>query len=278
LSTRRFLGAGLPGVDPSALQGMLFVIEGPDGSGRSTQIRLLTDWLESRGHAVTMVGLRRSNLVAKELSDAKQGHILDRTTMSLFYATDFADQLEHTMIPALRAGHIVLADRYVYTLMARDICRGTDRAWLESLYGMALVPDTVFYLKVRPPALAERSLEKYGSLDFWESGMDLGLAPDRYDSFLKYQTLLQQQFARMQQQHAFVIVNGNRTVRAVAAELRRLLEPIVQEGMGHGSATVGFEGRAEDAGAEKKTKRERSRRDKVRATHANTPGSPGGPQ
>src|SRR5713101_3708047 len=120
----QFYGAGLPGVKPENLIGSLIVLEGADGSGRSTQIRLLRDWLEGRGHAVTEVGLRRSTLVAKELSEAKEGHILGRTTMSLFYATDFADQLEHVMVPALRAGNLVLADRYIYTLMARDVARG----------------------------------------------------------------------------------------------------------------------------------------------------------
>ena len=233
--TKRFLGAGLPGVDLSELPGMLIVIEGPDGSGRSTQVRLLKDWLEARGHAVTVVGLRRSMLVAQELSDAKQGHTLSPTTMSLFYATDFADQLEHVMIPALRAGYVVLADRFIYTLMARDICRGADPAWLESLYGMALVPDAVFYLKVRPTTLAERTLEKYGQLDYWESGMDIGLAPDIYDSFLKYQALLQQQFARLQEKFGFEVINANRSIRAVAAELRRMLEPIVENGLRNGN-------------------------------------------
>jgi dTMP kinase len=237
MTPKRFYGAGLPGIESADLGGMLIVIEGPDGSGRSTQTRIIKDWLESRGHAVTVVGLRRSTLVAQELSHAKQGHVLGHTTMSLFYATDFADQLEHIMIPALRAGYIVLADRFIYTLMARAICRGADRSWLESMYGMAIVPDAVFYLKVRPAVLAERTLEKYGTLDFWESGLDLGLAPDMYDSFLKYQTLVQHQFTQLQQQYGFVVINGNRTVRAVAAELRRHLEPIVDQGMANGRAT-----------------------------------------
>lgn len=246
---KRFFGAGIPGVDPAELGGMLVVLEGPDGSGRSTQIRLLKDWLEGRGHAVSVVGLRRSTLVARELSDAKEGHILGRTTMSLFYATDFADQLEHVMLPALRAGYIVLADRYIYTLIARDVCRGTDLGWLESLYGLALVPDAVFYLKARPQSLAERTLQKYGTLDYWESGMDIGLAPDIFDSFLKYQMLLQLQFTRLQLQYGFEVINGNRSVRAVAADLRRRLEPIVERGMGAAHATIGrgtTNGRASD--------------------------------
>ena len=220
----RFYGAGLPGVDPLSLSGVLIVLEGADGSGRSTQIRLLRNWLESRGHAVTEVGLRRSTLVGKELGEAKEGNTLGHKTMSLFYATDFADQLEHTMVPALRAGYIVLADRYIYTLMARDIVRGADPAWVERIYGMALVPDAVFYLRVNPRLLIERTLEKNGQLDFWESGMDIGLAPDMYDSFVKYQTLLQSEFRRLQERYGFEVVNGNRSRRSVAADLGARIE------------------------------------------------------
>jgi dTMP kinase len=219
-----FYGAGLPGVASESLQGVLVVLEGADGSGRSTQIRLLRDWLERRGHAVAEVGLRRSTLVAKELSAAKEGHTLGRTTMSLFYATDFADQLEHTIVPALRAGYIVLADRYIYTLMARDVVRGADRAWVERIYGMALVPDAVYYLRVSPRTLVDRNLQKNGVLDYWESGMDVGLARDMFDSFIKYQTLMQAEFKRLQARYAFEVVNGNRSVRAVAADLRSRLE------------------------------------------------------
>jgi dTMP kinase len=223
----RFYGAGLPGVDADSLGGVLIVLEGADGSGRSTQIRLLREWLERRGHAVTEVGLRRSSLVSKELTAAKEGHTLGHTTMSIFYATDFADQLEHVMLPALRAGYIVLADRYVYTLLARDITRGADPEWVERLYGMALVPDAVFYLKVSPRVLVGRVLEKNGQLDYWESGMDVGLAPDMFDSFVKYQGLMQNQFRRLQERYGFEIVNGNRSIRAVNADLRQRLERIL---------------------------------------------------
>jgi dTMP kinase len=223
----RFYGAGLPGVDPRTLGGVLIVLEGADGSGRSTQIRYLRDWLERRGHAVTEVGLRRSSLVSKELTAAKAGHTLGHTTMSLFYATDFADQLEHVMVPALRAGYIVLADRYVYTLIARDIARGADPSWVEQIYGMALVPDAVFYLKVQPRTLVGRVLEKNGELDYWESGMDIGLAPDMFDSFVKYQALMQTQFHRLQERYGFEVVNGNLSVRAVTADLRHRLERIL---------------------------------------------------
>jgi dTMP kinase len=217
---KTFFGEGLPGVDPDELQGKLIVIEGADGSGRSTQIELLTAWLERHGHAIVNVGLKRSNLVSDQLDLAKKGNVLSPTTRSLFYATDFADQLEHIIVPALKAGFIVLADRYIYTLMARDIVRGADRTWIDSLYGIAVVPDAVFYLKVSPKLLVERNFEKNVVLDYWESGMDIGLSRDMLESFLKYQKLIQAEFANMQQRFGFEVINGNRSPRAIALDLQ----------------------------------------------------------
>ena len=134
---RRFYGHGIPRVKLEDLAGKLIVVEGADGSGRSTQIARLVDWLETSGHPTVQVGLKRSTLVSSELEKAQEGNILSRTTLSLFYATDFADQLENIILPALKAGFIVLADRYIYTLMARDMVRGMDEAWLKNLYGIA---------------------------------------------------------------------------------------------------------------------------------------------
>src|SRR5258707_6732053 len=182
---RRFYGHGIPRVDLQGLAGRLIVVEGADGSGRSAQIALLVEWLEGSGHAPVQVGLKRSTLVSEDLEQAKNGNILSRTTLSLFYATDFADQLENIILPSLRAGFIVLADRYIYTLMARDMVRGMDSAWLKNLYGIALEPDAVFYLNVAPEDLVQRSLSKNAALDYWESGMDIGLSRDMIDSFMK---------------------------------------------------------------------------------------------
>src|SRR6266536_4491384 len=191
-------GPGIPGVDLDRLTGKLIVIEGADGSGRSTQIARLVQWLEGCGHATVQVGLKRSTLVSEELERAKQGNILSHITMSLFYATDFADQLENIILPALKAGFMVLADRYIYTLMVRDLVRGMDEVWLKNVYGIALVPDAVFYLNVSPEQLVQRNFQKNASLDYWESGMDLGLSRDMFDSFLKYQGLMQNAFKRLQ--------------------------------------------------------------------------------
>jgi dTMP kinase len=224
---RRFYGHGIPKVDLERLAGRLIVVEGADGSGRSTQIAMLVQWLEGSGHATTQVGLKRSSLVSEELEQAQQGNILSRTTFSLFYATDFADQLENIILPALKAGFIVLADRYIYTLMARDMVRGMDEAWLKNLYGIALEPDAVFYLNVPPEELVQRSFAKNTALDYWESGMDLGLSRDMFDSFLKYQTTMQQTFRHLQVTYGFTIVDGNRSADAINAELCKKISAVL---------------------------------------------------
>jgi dTMP kinase len=226
-TSRRFYGHGLPNVDLNRLAGRLIVVEGADGSGRSTQIALLMRWLEGCGHATVQVGLKRSTLVSEELDKAKNGNILSRTTLSLFYATDFADQLENSIIPALKAGFIVLADRYIYTLMARDLVRGMDRKWLQNLYGIALVPDAVFYLKVSPEILVQRNFAKDYALDYWESGMDLGLSRDMFDSFLKYQGLMAKQFEKLQSSFGFSIIQGDRSLDEINAELKHKTELVM---------------------------------------------------
>ena len=221
LTERPSFGRQLPELRDARFAGRLLAIEGADGSGRSTQIAMLSAWLEANGFAVRTMGLRRSNLVAEELESAKQGNTLTHTTMSLFYATDFFDQLVHEMIPALRAGLIVLADRYVYTLMVRDIVRGADREWLRNLYSPALVPDAVFYFRVGGRQLVERNFQKNSTLDYWESGMDLGLSRDMFDSFLKYQRMLQAEFQRMQEEYRFEVINANQRIQTIQRDLRR---------------------------------------------------------
>ncbi|MGI8966207.1 MAG: dTMP kinase [Limisphaerales bacterium] len=229
LKPRRFYGQGIPGVEVEKLAGKLIVVEGADGSGRSTQIMRLVQWLEGSGHATVQVGLSRSTLVSEELEEAKQGNILSRTTLSLFYATDFADQLENIILPALKAGFMVLADRYIYTLMVRDLVRGMNEAWLKNLYGIALVPDAVFYLNVSPDELVQRNFSKTQSLDYWESGMDLGLSRDMFDSFLKYQALMQNEFKRLQATYGFAIVDAQRSPDEINEELQEKIKVLIAE-------------------------------------------------
>jgi dTMP kinase len=224
---KRFYGKGLPGVALDQLRGQLIVVEGADGSGRSTQIDLLRNWLERRGYPTVNVGLKRSMLVSRELERAMQGNILGTRTLSLFYATDFADQLENRIIPALRSGFIVLADRYIYTLMARAIVRGVEQAWIRDVYSIALVPDAVFYLNVSPKILVERNLRKHAVLDYWESGMDMHRSSNMYASFIEYQRQIHKEFKTMQAHYGFETINGNRSPRAIQNELRGKIEVIL---------------------------------------------------
>lgn len=206
------------------VKGRLVVIEGPDASGRSTQIGMITTRLEAEGHAVLNTGLKRSELVSEGIMEAKRQLTLGRRTMSLFYAADFADQLENKIIPALRAGYIVLADRYIYTLMARAAVRKENRNWLHQLFGFAIVPDLVFYLDVDPDELVHRVFQKNTFLDYYESGADLGLSDDMYESFIVYQRMIAKEFQRMQRRYSLLIINGNRTIEEINSDLQTKIQ------------------------------------------------------
>lgn len=216
----RYYGNGISYLQDTGIKGRLIVIEGPDASGRSTQITMITSHLEANGHAVVNTGLRRSELIGEGILEAKRNLMLGKRTLSLFYAADFADQLENKIIPALRAGYIVLADRYIYTLMARDAVRGISRRWSHNLFGFAVKPDLVYYLDVDPNELVHRVFQKNSSLDYYESGADLRLSEDMLESFLKYQRLIGKEFQRMQKQYGIVPINGNRTVAEINSELQ----------------------------------------------------------
>jgi dTMP kinase len=226
MSEKKCYGNPPPNIDLSKLNGLLIVIEGPDSSGRSTQTHMLSNWLEQRGYAVVQTGLLRSPIVGPALEAAKQGNVLSPRTMSLFYATDFYDQLENTIIPALRAGYIVLADRYVYTLQARDLVRGADPGWVESLYSMAIVPDAVFFLMASSRNLAERTLTANQLLDYWESGMDIGISRNWFESFIRYQRRLRVEFKKLQEKYGFEIVDANRSVNAIQKGLQVHVETV----------------------------------------------------
>lgn len=222
-----FFGSKLPNA-PEKVSGRLIVIEGPDNSGRSTQIQLLRDALEREGHAVKDIGLKRSTLVSKELEAAMEGNVLGAVTLTLFYATDFLDQVENEIIPALRAGFTVVADRYIYTLIARATVRGLDSRWITGVYGLVPKPDAVFYFKVDPTTLLERRFQVTPSLDYWESGMDIGLSSDMFTSYYRYQTLMQQEFQRLATLHDFQIIDGTKSIaathRVVRDKVRQILE------------------------------------------------------
>jgi dTMP kinase len=216
---RETYGSVLPGMNLADLTGKLIVIEGTDGVGRSTQINLLKPWLEQQGRAVLHTGMTRSALAGKGIKQAKEGHTLGRVTQSLFYATDFADRLENEIVPALRAGFVVLTDRYIYSLMARAMVREIDQAWIRNAYRFALKPDAVFYLRISVDELIPRVVFSRG-FDYWESGMDLHPSEDMYESFRKYQTDLLKQFEVLAEEYEFQVVDATPDVRTVFEHLR----------------------------------------------------------
>jgi len=193
-SSQYFFGEPLVGFDPSEITGSLIVIEGMDGSGRSTQIALLQEWLESEGFAVQTSGLRRSNLVGRDIDELLAKNAATRLTLALMYATDFFDQVEHRILPALRAGTIVLADRFIFTLIARGVVRGINRDYMSGLYAMALRPHLTFWLNVRPETAFGREFKKAQAISYWEAGRDMSLSHDLYLSFIRYQTMIKREF------------------------------------------------------------------------------------
>jgi dTMP kinase len=222
----RYFGDGLTYLNPSDLKGKLIAVEGTDGVGRTTHIESLQEWLEVQGYGVVTTGWTRSNLMSKTIEMAKQGNILDRWSFSLLYATDFADRLEHQVIPALRSGFVVLADRYIYTAFARDFVRSGDRKWIRDVFGFALIPDLVCYLRIDVDTLALRVIESKG-MNYWECGMDLRLGADLYDSFKKYQGLLIDEFDKMAMEFQFEVIDARQSPDDIQAALRAKIQPLL---------------------------------------------------
>jgi dTMP kinase len=253
-------GVRLPGLDLDDLVGKLIVLEGTDGVGRSTQIRLLKEWLEQQGHAVLDTGLTRSGLVGKGIKRAKEGHTLGRITLTLFYATDFADRLENEIVPALRAGFVVLTDRYIYSLMARSMVRGLDPVWVRNIHRFAPKPDAVFYLRIGVDELIPRAVFTRG-FDYWESGMDLYSTEDMYDSFRKYQTALLQQFDQLAEEFNFDVIDARPEPRAIFEQLKsgidRILTPT--EARAAVTASTGASGAGEEVAVEEAPEERRKR-------------------
>lgn len=223
----QFYGAGFPYNPITELPGKLIVLEGTDGVGRSTQTALIRRWLEDEGYAVSDTGLRRSPMTQPGLDAAKSGHTLSRLTMSMFYATDFADRLENQIIPALKAGFYVLSDRYFYSIIARDVVRGAEPVWARSVYGFALKPDIILYLKANVETLVSRLVTGRG-FDYWESGMDIHCADNLYDSFVNYQTSIIQQFDEMTGEFGFTVVDADLPVDDVFDQLRGHIRHLIE--------------------------------------------------
>jgi dTMP kinase len=215
----RFYGRGLPYKKLGRLKGSLIVVEGTDGVGRSTQNEQLKPWLEVEGYGVASTGWTRSPLLSETINEAKAGHELNVMTFSLLYAADFADRLENEIIPALKAGFVVLADRYMYTAFARNNAMGADPAWSRSLFGLALVPDLVLYLRIDVNSLIPRVLAGKG-MDYWESGMHLALGSDMFDSFRNYQTRLIREYNALAREFQFTTIDARQPIADIQIQLR----------------------------------------------------------
>src|ERR1700756_994817 len=216
---KTWYGHGMPYVTQKRLPGHLIVIEGADGVGRSTQIELLRPGLELEGYAVSNTGWTRSPLLHETINEAKAGHQLTVTTFSLLYAADFADRLEHEILPALQAGFVVIADRYMYTAFARNAVMGADPEWTHEVFGMALVPDLVLYLEIDVDTLVPRVVRGKG-MDYWESGMHLALSSDIFDSFQNYQQRIIAEYNRLAHDFGFITIDARESINKIQAELR----------------------------------------------------------
>jgi dTMP kinase len=237
-SRSRFFGHGLPYRKPAHLKGSLIVIEGTDHVGRSTQVEQLKPWLEVEGYGVVSTRWTRSALLYQTIAEAKAGNRLNATTFALLYAADFADRLENEIIPALRAGLIVLADRYMYTAWARNKMMGADPAWSRSLFGFALVPDLVLYLKVDLAALIPRALEGKG-MDYWESGMHLAYGADLFESFCNYQRRLIREFNALGREFNFTTIDARKSPEYIQDKLRQHIGSFLRQrklGVGYQAA------------------------------------------
>lgn len=216
----RYMAHAMPYLPTEGCTGKLIVLEGTDGVGRSTQTHMLKEWLEVEGYAVLDTGWTRSKLVGQAITDAKQGHSLHRLTYCLMYATDLADRMEYQILPALKSGFIVLADRYIFTAIARGIARGADKGWLHDLFGFAVAPDLVCYLQIGVNDLVPRVLEA-GKMNYWESGLDMNYGDDLYDSFVAYQSELIQQFNIMADEYSFTTLDARQEPREIQRQLRQ---------------------------------------------------------
>ena len=203
--------------------GRLVAVEGLDGSGKSTQIYLLKRWLELKGLKVFFSEWNSSALVKSATSKGKKRELLTPTTFSLIHATDFADRYERQLVPLLRAGYIVLCDRYIFTAFARDTVRGCPLEWVRGLYAFAALPDLTFFFKAPLEVSLQRILEGRPELKYFEAGMDLRLSTDAYESFRIFQGRLLEQYLAMSTEFKFLLMDGNCPIEDQQAIVRNLV-------------------------------------------------------
>ncbi len=205
------------------VRGRLIAVEGLDGSGKSTQIHLLHQWLEGLGCKVFFTEWNSSEIVKESTRKGKKRQLLTPTTFSLIHATDFADRYDRQILPMLKGGYIVLCDRYIFTSFARDAVRGCDPTWLRNLYGFARVPDILLYFRLPLEISLGRILEGRPSLKYFEAGMDMNLSPDIFESFRIFQGRVMEQYDRMAKEYQFTIVDATRKIHEQQEIVRKLV-------------------------------------------------------
>lgn len=212
------------------LRGKLFVVEGMDGSGKSTQLTLLYQWLRTGGYPVVFSEWNSSPLVKATTKRAKKRHLFTPATFSLLHATDFADRFERDIIPPLKAGAIVLTDRYIYTAFARDVARGCDRAWVREVYNFAAKPTVAFLFRVPLDVAVDRIVARKRRLKFYEAGLDMGWADDPEESFRIFQGKILAEYERMTAEFGLTIIEATRPIEEQQREMRTIIGRHLQEG------------------------------------------------
>ena len=209
-------------------RGKLIIVEGIDGSGKSTQIHLLEKWLAYKGVSVFRSEWNSSEMVKEITSKGKKKGLLTPTTFSLLHATDFADRYERNISPLLRAGHFVLADRYVYTAFARDIVRGCNPEWVKKVYDFAIKPDVAFYFKVPVDIAVDRILIGRPKLKYYEAGMDMNLSNDQYESYRIFQGRIIEQYDSLAESEGFTVIDGTLNIEEQQNIVRKKIMPLLE--------------------------------------------------
>jgi len=213
---------------PHNYPGRLFIVEGIDGSGKSTQIDLLYKWLQSQGYNVFFSEWNSSTLVKSTTKMGKKKRMFTPTTFSLSHATDFADRMENRIIPLLKAGVIVLADRYVYTAFARDVARGVSKRWVRNLYDFAVEPDLAFYFRVPLEVSVSRIFTGRTQIKYYEAGMDLGLSDDVRESFELFQGRIMREYDNMINEFNLTVMDGTRPIEEQQKIMRSLVQQVLE--------------------------------------------------
>jgi dTMP kinase len=234
---------------PNRHPGKLIIVEGIDGSGKSTQISLLSHWLRSQGYAVAFSEWNSSPLVRQTTRRGKKKEMFTPTTFSLIHATDFADRLESYILPLVKAGAIVCADRYAYTAYARDVARGVSRSWVRNLYRFALRPDLAFYFRTPLDVAIQRILGGRNAIKYYEAGMDLGLSRDVEESFRIFQGRILDEYEAMAEEVGFRVIDATLSIEEQQRQMRQIVNEVLGEhlksgmlrtpaGEPHGTATT----------------------------------------